>query len=127
MRGVTTGGIPTAAAAATAAVDVGVREQELERATVGGNICSSPARHMSSASAGTHPQARDRLLVVVEGLLLLGCRGDEEAGVEPTPLPHRGDPVVDQVDPIGEQQEVLLGAQVDERSCDLRGSRGGRR
>ena len=68
---------------------------------------------------GPDPEARDRLLVVVEWLLVGRCRGDEEPGVEATPLPHRGHPVVDQVDPIGEEQEIFLGAQIGQRLLPL--------
>ena len=61
------------------------------------------------------PPTRDRLDVVVQGLLIRWCGSDEEPGVESAALTDRSHPVVDEVDPLREQHQPLVRTHVDER------------
>ncbi len=92
-----------------------MRQQELERGDRGWEHLQLALAPRLERVGRTDPQAGDRLLVVVQGLLGDGRLGDEESGVEPPALAHRRHPVVDQVDAIGEEQQPLGTAEIGER------------
>ena len=69
--------------------------------------------------ARAHPQAGDRLGVVVQRLLRRRGLGHEEAGVESSRFADRRQPVGDELEPRRQQHESLGDAQLDERSLPV--------
>ncbi len=91
-----------------------MREQELQRRHRRGEHLELAVTPHPERVARAHPQAGDRLVVVVQRLLRIGCHCDEEPGIEASAFAERGDPVVDQMDAIGEQQQALGHTEIDQ-------------
>ncbi len=93
-----------------------VRDEEIQRCDRGWEHLQFSVAPHPQRIGWTDPEAGDRLDVVVERLLGPGGDRHEEAGVEASTLADRGDPVIDEMNAIGQQQQTLDGAEIDERS-----------